>query len=132
MNVSNDKTNGRAIDAPLERRPGVPAKRPPQPVGDAHWTRPPRQEPHTTILKDPSRAELTATFGTSPAPHGLSGLLRRVAYGLPDYRIRRWMLLITADRVDAIEGRIARLARRPLPWLVATSGVAFWLLARKR
>jgi hypothetical protein len=32
---------------------------------------------------------------------GLSGLLRRAAYKLPDWKARRWMTLLLADRIDA-------------------------------
>jgi hypothetical protein len=39
---------------------------------------------------------------------GLSGLLRRAAYGAPDWKPRRWMLLMMADRLDAFEHNLPR------------------------
>jgi hypothetical protein len=39
---------------------------------------------------------------------GLSGLIRRAAYRLPDWKPRRWMLLTLADRVDALEARLTK------------------------
>jgi hypothetical protein len=38
--------------------------------------------------------------------HGASGRLRRAAYALPTHAARRWMLLMVADRIDAIESRL--------------------------
>ena len=49
------------------------------------------------------RRSLTPVHSTAIPPRGLSGLLRRVAYGIPEYRARRWALLMLADRVDVIE-----------------------------
>jgi len=62
-----------------------------------------RQERRFEMLKEPSRDELSVVYGSGPAPKGVSGALRRLAYGLPDYRVRRWLLLLVADRVDALE-----------------------------
>jgi hypothetical protein len=94
-------------DASPKARPGVPAERAtPEPVANAHWVEPPRQTPRGKELKDVDRPELTATFGTGQPPRGLSGLLRKRAYRIPDYRARRWMLLLLADRIDAIESLI--------------------------
>lgn len=92
-----------AVDAALTRRPGVPEYKKPAPVGHAHWEQPEQQEVHGEQLKDASRRDLTATFGTGPAPRGLSGILRRIAYRIPDYRAKRWALLLIADRIDKIE-----------------------------
>ncbi len=86
----------------LHDRPGVPMERASAtdlvartPLG--------RQEPRFEMLKEPSRTELTVVYGSGPAPRGISGALRRVAYSLPDYRVRRWLLLLVADRIDALE-----------------------------
>lgn len=123
-----------AIDAPRARRPGVPEMKKPAPVGSSHWTQPDKQTPSGEILKDPNREELTATFGTGPEPSGLSGALRRVAYGIPDYRVKRWLLLLVADRVDAFEYNLVRLP--PSPMVMAALGAAtaygIYRVAKKR
>src|SRR5579859_14753 len=99
-------TNGaRAIDLPPDRRPGVPAQRQPEPVGNAHWSTPERQPPRANVTIDAQRGEATATFGTGQPPRGLSGMMRRAAYRVPDYEPKRWALLLFADRVDALEHR---------------------------
>jgi hypothetical protein len=46
---------------------------------------------------------LTPVYSTALPPRGLSGVLRRAAYKIPDYKPRRWMLLLAADRVDVLE-----------------------------
>jgi hypothetical protein len=106
--TSNDRThlNGRGIDQAKERRPGVPMEHSPEPLANAHWLTPDLQPPRDEVLRDLQHETLTATFGTSCPPRGLSGALRRAAYRIPDYRVRRWLLLVFADRVDALESRI--------------------------
>jgi hypothetical protein len=47
-------------------------------------------------------------FGTVQPPRGLSGLVRRAAYRVPEHRASRWMLLVVGDRIDALEHRLAR------------------------
>jgi hypothetical protein len=95
----------RAPDASAANRPGVPQKQEQSWVGHAHWSVPPRQDPAPGLIKDAQREHWTATFGTGQKPRGVSGAMRRIAYRIPDYRIRRWLLLLLADRVDAIEAR---------------------------
>jgi hypothetical protein len=116
-----------AVDTSIARRPGHPMEREPEPIANAHWLKPDRQPPQAGVLMDPSRTELTATFGTEHPPRGVSGMLRRAAYKLPDYRARRWALLIFADRVDALEAKLVRTLKHPVTWLVV-AGVsgAFW------
>lgn len=115
--------NGRGVDAPLENRPGVPMEKvPPSPVGAAPWASPDLQEPRVEVLVHAQRAELTPVFGTGQPPRGLSGVLRRVAYKIPDHRVKHWMLLLLADRIDVQQNRIVRVARSPLTWVIG--GVA--------
>jgi hypothetical protein len=113
-----------AVDASLDRRPGVPQQQSPSPVGHAHWAEPERQPVPVGAVKDAQRPEWTATFGTGQPPKGLSGVMRRAAYRIPDYRIRRWLLLLVADRVDALEHRGRRASARPSTWM-ALAGLAF-------
>jgi hypothetical protein len=46
-------------------------------------------------------------FGAAVPARGLSGVLRRAAYRVPEHRSARWTLLLAADRVDVLEGRAA-------------------------
>jgi len=123
----------RAVDAEKSRRPGNPMEREPAPLANAHWLEPDQQPAVPGLLVDPSR-KLTATFGTQHPPRGLSGVLRRAAYQLPDYRARRWAILMFADRVDALESRLAASVKNPVTWLViaGTVGLLFQLRRSRR
>jgi hypothetical protein len=92
----------------LERRPGVPMER--VTAGGAPTEMPVPQKQRFEVLHEPAR-KVTPVFGTGPQPRGLSGVMRRIAYRIPDYRIKRWLLLLLADRVDAQERALARLFR---------------------
>lgn len=120
-----------APDGNLHVRPGEPEmKKPPRPAGHAHWTTPEKQEEGGATLKDASRPEFTATFGTGQPPRAVSGLLRTIAYRWPDYRVKRWALLLFADRVDKVEHDVERAFAAPLTWIVAgAAGVAIATLA---
>ena len=60
---------------------------------------------------------------------GLSGILRRAAYQAPDWKPRKWMMLLVADRIDMIESMLT-----PRNLLVAggIGGLAAALLLRRR
>ena len=60
---------------------------------------------------------------------GLSGIIRRAAYRLPDWKPRRWMMLLMADRVDMVE---SRMTARNLLVAGGIGGVAAALLLRRR
>ncbi len=96
-----------APDATPARRPGVPRLRRPVPDPGAHWTRP-QQQRGTPLLARSGLREATAVFGTAQPARGLSGLVRRAAYRIPEHRPARWGLLLLGDRIDVIEHRLAR------------------------
>jgi len=50
----------------------------------------------------------TPVFGTAQPASGLSGLVRRAAYRIPEHHAARWALLLAGDRIDVLEHRIAR------------------------
>jgi hypothetical protein len=123
-----------AVDADPRRRPGIPRETVPKPVGSSHWVAPPKQVRTTEILTEPSRAAMSSTFGSAQPPKGLSGVIRRAAYRIPDYQAKRWLMLIFADRVDVLESDLGRAVRRPQTWVIAAAlglGGAM-LMARRR
>jgi hypothetical protein len=104
------------VDANPSRRPGIPMEYdPPHPLGHAHWSEPERTPDPGYVLKRASLAELTPVFGTAVPPRGLSGLLRRAAYRIPEHRTTHWLVLLLADRIDAIEHRPGRLFGLAVP-----------------
>src|SRR5690606_24051434 len=57
---------------------------------------------------------LTPVYGTAQPPRGVSGVLRRIAYRIPEHRARHWLLLLFADRVDVLEGRLGEALAGPI------------------
>lgn len=98
-------------DARMEDRPGVPREPTPHRLDGAHWRTPEHQTPRVGVLVRAGLGKLTPVFGTCQPPHGLSGRLRRSAYRVPDWRVRHWLTLRLADRIDVLESGIRRLLR---------------------
>jgi hypothetical protein len=116
--------------SPLQR-PGVPQEQqPPQPLASAHWLQPDRQQASEEPLVGHGLT-LTPVFSTALPTRGLSGVLRRVAYRVPDYKARRWLLLMAADRIDVLEHRPARLLKWGALLGLAGLGVAAWRRANR-
>jgi hypothetical protein len=92
-------------------RPGIPMYKP---AGTSSALMRPtldQQQTKVPVLVGVDIGELTPVFGTCQPPRGLSGLIRRAAYRIPEHKAGRWMLLLFGDRVDVWESRVAR---RPL------------------
>lgn len=104
------ETKGRAVDLDGSNRPGVPMEHKPEPLAGSRAPIEP-QHSDVKVLKDPLRKELPPVFGTAQPPAGLSGVLRTFAYRYPDNWARRWMVLMLADRVDAVEHGMRRSLR---------------------
>ena len=101
------------LDADPSRRPGVPMER--LPPRDPAPDRPLIAQGHDDDpLIRTGLAEPTPVFGTAQPPHGVSGVLRRLAYQTPEHLARHWMLLLCADRLDVAESRLGNVMARPL------------------
>lgn len=104
-----DRANRDAVDVNAHVRPGVPLDRPETFDPFAHRPPPGRQREGVPPpgAADAARVRDVAVFGTAQPLHGLSGLLRRAAYRLPERGTARWLLLLAGDRVDVLEHRAA-------------------------
>jgi len=58
--------------------------------------------------------KLTPVYSTAVPTRGLSGAIRSWAYGIADYRARRGLLLMVADRIDVLEHRPTKLVKAAL------------------
>jgi hypothetical protein len=107
--IPTDVSNGWGTDhSPLER-PGIPQEQdPPRRLASAHWLDL-EQQASTPMPLVGQGMQLTPVFSSAVPPRGVSGALRRLAYRIPDYRARRWLLLMVADRIDVVEHRPGRL-----------------------
>jgi hypothetical protein len=117
------------VDRDRARRPGVPMHRAnPEPFPNSRF--PPeaqRGKPASPRHGRPNKP-LPPVFGTTVPLHGLSGLVRRLAYRLPDHAPSHWVLKMLGDRVDSWTHR----ARKLLPIAVPIAAAAFLLRRRAR
>ncbi len=106
--------NGWGVDADPKNEPTYPIK---NYTGDDHqrlnWERPPLQEVTVEILKSSERPTLTAVFGTSVPPSGLSGVIRRYAFKSSESEYGHWLPLLLADRINVVEGILDDLRQGP-------------------
>jgi hypothetical protein len=93
----------RGADRNPEQRPGVPREAAPHPLPGTHWIEPERQPTEGVAILPGQRDRSTPVFSTALPPRGLSGALRIAAHRIPDYRVRHWVLLLVADRIDLIQ-----------------------------
>jgi len=106
---------GHSVDADPRRRPGVPRERPPATAPGVHEESIATQEAGRGALARTGARRWTPVFGTAAPSRGVPRWLRRAAYRLPERRPASWLLLVAADRVEALEWR----ARGSWPLLVA-------------
>lgn len=132
MTSSDHSHPSEAVDADPADRPGVPMElETPRPAGHAHWSEPEQQDDPGDVLKRKGLEQLTPVFGTAVPPRGLSGLMRRAAYGIPEHFTSHWFALLLADRVDVMEDRARRAAPFVVP-AVAVAGLAYFVLRSKK
>jgi len=88
-------------------RPSYPRERFDPGATGAHWEFPERQEERWPRERSIEHEFLTPVFGTSTPPRGLSGVLRKYAYArFGEGRAAHWLILLGADRVDAVESHL--------------------------
>ncbi|MET0400776.1 MAG: hypothetical protein ABW123_00180 [Cystobacter sp.] len=128
----HNRIKGWGADGDPKNRPGVPMILEPQVRGGAHWDEPERQQaPDVPVLKRESIDQLTPVFSTANPPRGLSGILRGVAYEIPEHHFKHVALLLVADRVDSMESRLRTQPVRTVGTLLGLVGGGM-LLSRLR
>jgi hypothetical protein len=96
------------------------------------WARPTQQPIDVEVLHSNERPNLTAVFGTSTPPAGLSGVLRRIAFKYSESSYAHWLPLMLADRVNMVEGIVSDLVHGHVPNIVQERGwKAEWRHNRK-
>lgn len=86
------------------------------------WERPTQQPITIEVLHSNERPNVTAVFGTSAPPSGLSGVIRRFAFRYSENSYLHWLPLLFADRVNVVEGIVGDLAHGQLPNIWAEKG----------
>lgn len=136
MQTTNDRykeIKGWGVDADPENEPTYPIK---NYNGDDHnrlnWERPPLQPVTTEVLKSVEHPRMTAVFGTTFPPSGLSGVIRRYAFKYDESEYGHWLNLLLADRINVVEGIIDDISRAHIPNIFAERGMkADWKYNRK-
>ncbi|HEX8561896.1 MAG TPA: hypothetical protein VF676_02845 [Flavobacterium sp.] len=107
---------GWGIDADPDNDPTYPMK---NRTNEEHrgytWDRPEQQTVNVELLKSVERPNVTAVFGTSTPPSGLSGMIRRYAFKYSESSYGRWLPLVMADRIGVYEGIIDDFAHGHFP-----------------
>jgi hypothetical protein len=124
LNENYSHIKGWGIDADPKNEPTYPMKKY---TGDDHnrinWERPPLQPVNIEVLHSNERPNVTAVFGTSTPPSGLSGAIRRFAFKHSENEYLHWLPLIFADRVNVVEGIVDDLKRGHIPNIFAEKGM---------
>lgn len=121
--IDPTQVKGWAVDADPENDPTYPMKH--RNNGEHRgytWERPPQQPATVEVLHSNERPNLTAVFGTSTPPAGLSGVLRRYAFRYSESSYGHWLPLVLADRIGVVEGNLADLAHGRVPNFFAERG----------
>jgi hypothetical protein len=113
--------NGWGADLDRSRRPAYPKEHTP-PRLEVPWNEPEPQRQNVEVLTSVEHVKRPPVFGTVQPPSGLSGVLRRAAFGWAEADIRHWLVLILADRINVVEGVIEDLARGHVPNVFAEMG----------
>ncbi|QEC53543.1 hypothetical protein EDD80_103312 [Anseongella ginsenosidimutans] len=128
-----DHIKGWAVDADSRNEPTYPMKKY---TGDDHqrlnYTRPYQQPRNVEVLHSNERPGLTAVFGTSVPPSGLSGKVRRYAFNYSEGSFGHWLPLLLADRINVAEGIIDDFRKGVIPNILSEKGwKAEWKYNRK-
>jgi hypothetical protein len=112
---------GWGADLDPDDRPSVPRERFDKDATGAHWDFPERQPEEWPRERSNEHKFLTPVFGTTCPPKGVSGAMRRYAYTFSEARAAHWLVLLAADRVDALEHHVRSLGSgRPVNPMVET------------
>jgi hypothetical protein len=114
---------GWGIDADQDNEPTYPMKKY---TGDDHrrlnYERPSLQSVDIEVLQSNERPTMTAVFGTSTPPSGLSGMIRRFGFRFSEGSWFHWLPLILADRVNMVEGIVDDFKQGHIPNIIAERG----------
>jgi hypothetical protein len=111
-NEGNMPIPGWGIDRAIENRPGYP-------LDQEHHV------DHDTLAGQPP-------YTVTVPLKGLSGLIRKAAYQVPDWKPRRWLMLMLADRVDVVESKLTARNLLLASGLVGGAAAAIVQLRRRR
>jgi hypothetical protein len=114
---------GWGIDADPKNDPTYPIKhRTNEEQRGYSWPRPTQQRETVEVLHSIERPNVSAVFGTSVPPSGLSGMIRRFAFKYSENSYLHWLPLLVADRVNVVEGIVEDFTQGKVPNIFAEKG----------
>ncbi|WP_205504056.1 hypothetical protein [Rufibacter psychrotolerans] len=115
---------GWGIDADPKNDPTYPMKhRTDEEQRGYTWQRPTQQPVTVEVFHSIERPGVSAVFGTSVPPSGLSGKIRRLAFKKSENDYGHWLPLILADRINVVEGIIDDIKNGKFPNIWAEKGM---------
>ncbi|MCU1290439.1 MAG: hypothetical protein JWN60_2668 [Acidobacteria bacterium] len=121
--INPSQVKGWGIDADPKNDPTYPMKKRNNGEHAGYsWERPPQQPIDIEVLHSNERPNVSATFGTSVPPSGLSGVIRREAFNFSENSYGHWLPLMLADRINMVEGIVSDLARGHVPNIFGEMG----------
>jgi hypothetical protein len=131
--INPSEIKGWGIDADPENEPTYPMRH--HVSGDNegyNWERPSQQPLTVEVLHSNERPNVSAVFGTSTPPAGLSGMIRRFAFKYSESSYAHWLPLMLADRIGVVEGIVDDFSHGHIPNIPSELGVkAEWEHNRK-
>lgn len=131
--IDTEQIPGWAVDADPENDPTYPMKVHTDGEHKGYeWYRPEEQSADIEVLHSTERPNLSAAFGATLPPSGLSGVIRRAAFDFSENSYGHWLPLMLADRVEIVEGLASDLVRGHIPNIFSELGwKAEWKHNRK-
>ena len=131
--INPSQIKGWGVDADPNNDPTYPMKKHvPADHAGYTWERPFQQPVMVEVLHSNERPNVSAVFGTSTPPSGLSGMLRRFAFKYSESSYGHWLPLMLADRVGTVEGIVGDVATGHVPnFFEEAGGHAQWKYNRK-
>ena len=121
--IDPSQVKGWGIDANPKNDPTYPMKARNNGEHQGYsWPRPTQQPVDMEILHSNERPNVTAVFGESTPPAGLSGMIRRIAFRYSESSYGHWLPLMAADRVGVVEGILHDFTRGRIPNVFAERG----------
>jgi hypothetical protein len=122
--ADREAITGWGADLDHANRPAYPMERTPPRLDNVHWDQPSAQPVNVEVLVSTERPGISPVFGTTLPPRGVSGVIRRLAFKTSENDVRRWLLLLLADRIDVVEGIVQDLAQGHVPNVLAEMGMS--------
>jgi hypothetical protein len=121
--IDPSQVKGWGVDADRGNDPTYPMKHRNDGEHEGYsWERPAQQQSDVEVLHSNERPNVSAVFGTSTPPAGLSGMIRRFAFRYSESSYGHWLPLMLADRVGVAEGYLEDLSRGHVPNVFAERG----------